>query len=164
MNNLIITAKIQICSYDELHPEEKNLIDCAKDACSRAYAPYSQFQVGVAALLANGEIVSGSNQENVAFPSGLCAERTALFYANSQYPEQAVKSLAIAAYTQGDFIDRPISPCGACRQVMLETEMRYRSPIRILLYGNSEIYIVEGINDLLPLAFGTIDGNADDTD
>ena len=156
MKNFNITAKIQICSYDELPPEEKNLIDCAKEACSRAYAPYSQFQVGAAVLLANGEVVTGSNQENVAFPSGLCAERTVLFYANSQYPEQAVRSLAIAAYTQGDFVDKPISPCGACRQVILETEMRYRSPVRIFLYGKSEIYIVEGIKDLLPLAFDAI--------
>ena len=156
MKKLNITAKIQICNYSELNPEEKNLIDCAKDACSRAYAPYSQFQVGAAALLANGEIVTGNNQENVAFPSGLCAERTALFYAHSQYPEQAVKSLAVAAYTQGDFIEKPISPCGACRQVILETEMRSKSPVRIFLYGKKEIYIVEGIGDLLPLAFNEI--------
>jgi len=154
-----ITAKIQICNYNELQQEEKNLIDCAKEACSRAYAPYSQFQVGAAVVLANGEIVTGNNQENVAFPSGLCAERTALFYANSRYPDQAVKSLAIAAYTQGDFIDKPISPCGACRQVILETEMRYHSPIRIFLYGKSEIYIIKGINDLLPLAFNTLEKN-----
>jgi len=157
MKNFNIAAKICICSYDELLLEEKQLIDCAKEACSRAYAPYSQFQVGAAVLLANGEIITGNNQENVAFPSGLCAERTALFYANSQYPEQAVKSLAIAAYTQGDFIDRPISPCGACRQVILETEIRFQNPVRIYLYGKTEIYIVEGISDLLPLAFNTID-------
>ena len=164
MKNLNILAKIQLCSYNELYSEEKNLINFAKDACFRAYAPYSHFQVGAAALLANGEIVTGNNQENVAFPSGLCAERTALFYANSRYPEQAVKSLAIAAYTQGDFIDRPISPCGACRQVILETEMRYHCPIRIFLYGKSEIYIINGINDLLPLAFGTIERNEDNKD
>jgi len=157
MKNLNITAKIQIYSQNELQSEEKKLIDCAKDACSRAYAPYSQFQVGAAVLLANGEIISGSNQENVAFPSGLCAERTALFYANSQYPDQAVKSLAVAAFTQGDFIDRPISPCGACRQVILETEIRFQSPVRIYLYGKSEIYVIEGIKDLLPLAFNTIE-------
>jgi cytidine deaminase len=157
MRNYNITAKIQICSYDELQSEEKKLIDSAKDACSRAYAPYSQFHVGAAALLANGETVTGTNQENVAFPSGLCAERTALFYANSQYPQQAVQSLAIAAFTQGDFIDKPISPCGACRQVILETEMRYKTPIRILLYGKSAVYIIEGINSLLPLAFGSIE-------
>jgi len=156
MKNLNITAKIQIYSYDELHPEEKKLIDCAKEACSNAYAPYSQFQVGAAVLLANGEIIAGSNQENVAFPSGLCAERTALFYANSQYPKQAVQSLAVAAYTQDDFIDRPISPCGACRQVILETEIRFQCPIRIFLYGKTEIYCIDGIKDLLPLAFNSI--------
>jgi len=156
MKNLNITAKIQIYNYNELQPEEKKLIDCAKDACSRAYAPYSQFQVGAAVLLANGAIVAGSNQENVAFPSGLCAERTALFYANSQYPDQAVKSLAVAAYTQGDFIERPISPCGACRQVILETEIRFQCPVRIYLYGKTDIYIIEGIGDLLPLAFNSI--------
>jgi len=157
MKNLNITTKIRINNYNELQPDEKKLIDCAKDACSRAYAPYSQFRVGAAVLLANGEIVTGSNQENVAFPSGLCAERTALFYANSQYPEQAVKSLAVAAYTQGDFIDRPISPCGACRQVVLETELRFQSPVRIYLYGKTGTYIIEGIGDLLPLAFNTIE-------
>ena len=157
MKNLSITAKIQIYNYNELQSEEKKLIDFAKDACAHAYAPYSQFQVGAAVLLANGEIVAGSNQENVAFPSGLCAERTALFYANSQYPDQEVKSLAVAAYTQGDFLDRPISPCGACRQVILETEIRFQNPVRIYLYGKSEIYVIEGIKDLLPLAFNTID-------
>ena len=157
MKNLKITAKIQICSYGELQQEEKKLIELAKDACTRAYAPYSQFQVGAAVLLANGKIVTGNNQENVAFPSGLCAERTTLFYANSQFPDQTVKSLAVAAYTQGDFLDRPISPCGACRQVVLETEMRYKKPVRIYLYGKSEIYIIEGIENLLPIAFGTIE-------
>ena len=158
MKNFTIAAKVQICSYNELLSEEKILIDCAKESCARAYAPYSQFYVGAAVLLENGEIVSGTNQENVAFPSGLCAERTALFYANSQYPDKAVKSLAVAAFTQGDFIDRPISPCGACRQVILETEMRFKTPIKIFLYGKSEIYVIEGIENLLPLAFGTIEG------
>ena len=157
MKKINITTKIQLCDYNELEPEEKKLIDCAKEACSRAYAPYSQFHVGAAVLLANGEIITGSNQENVAFPSGLCAERTALFYANSQYPEQAVKSLAVAAYTQGDFIASPISPCGACRQVILETEMRSKSPVRIFLYGKTEVIIIEGIGQLLPLAFNTIE-------
>ena len=157
MKKLKIFAKIQICNENKLIQEEKNLIDCAKNACSRAYAPYSQFHVGAAVLLANGEIITGNNQENVAFPSGLCAERTALFYAHSQYPEQAVKSIAVAAFTQGDFIDKPISPCGACRQVILETEMRSKSPVKIYLYGKSEIYIVEGIGNLLPLAFNTIE-------
>jgi len=156
MKNFKIAAKIRIFSYNELQMDEKKLIDCAKGACYRSYAPYSQFQVGAAVLLANGEMVAGSNQENVAFPSGLCAERTALFYANSQYPDQAVKSLAVAAYTHGDFIDKPVSPCGACRQVILEIEKRFKNPVRIYLYGKAEIYVIEGIEDLLPLAFNTI--------
>ncbi|MDR3339463.1 MAG: cytidine deaminase [Candidatus Symbiothrix sp.] len=156
MKYVNLDTKITIYCYEELNLEEKNLIDRAKEATSRAYAPYSKFSVGAAALLQNGEIVTGNNQENVAFPSGLCAERTTLFYANSQYPDQAVLSLAIAAYTEGDFLARPISPCGACRQVILETETRYRHPIRILLYGKEEIYVIEGVHNLLPLAFGSL--------
>jgi cytidine deaminase len=156
MKYLKITAKIQICHYEELLSEEKIIVDKAKEATSRAYAPYSKFQVGAAALLANGEMITGNNQENVAFPSGLCAERTTLFYAHSQYPDKAVKALAIAAYTAGDFLDRPISPCGACRQVLLETEMRFKQPVKIILYGKKEILIVESIKDLLPLAFDSL--------
>ena len=153
MRYLKITAKIGICNYEELLSEEKIIVDKAKEATSRAYAPYSKFQVGAAALLANGEIITGNNQENVAFPSGLCAERTTLFYAHSQYPDEAVLALAIAAYAEGDFLDRPISPCGACRQVMLETEMRFHQPVKIILYGKKEILIAESVKDLLPLAF-----------
>ena len=156
MKYLKITAKIRICNYEELLSEEKFIVDKAKEATFRAYAPYSKFKVGAAALLANGEIITGNNQENVAFPSGLCAERTTLFYAQSQYPDDAVKALAIAAYTEGDFLDRPISPCGACRQVMLETEMRFKQPIEIILYGKKEILIVDSIKDLLPLAFDSL--------
>jgi len=153
MRYLKITAKIRICNYEELFSEEKIIVDKAKEATFRAYAPYSKFKVGTAALLANGEIITGNNQENVAFPSGLCAERTTLFYAHSQYPNEAVQALAIAAYTEGDFLDRPISPCGACRQVMLETEMRFNQPVKIILYGKKEILIAESVKDLLPLAF-----------
>ncbi|MDR3218322.1 MAG: cytidine deaminase [Dysgonamonadaceae bacterium] len=156
MKPVNLQTKVTIYCYEELNSAEKSLIDKAKEATSRAYAPYSKFSVGAAALLQNGEIVTGNNQENVAFPSGLCAERTTLFYANSQYPDQAVLSLAIAAYTGGDFLARPISPCGSCRQVILETETRYRHPIRILLYGKEEIYVIEGIQNLLPLAFGSL--------
>ena len=157
MKYLKITAKVRICSYEELLSEEKIIVDRAKEATFRAYAPYSKFRVGAAALLANGEVISGNNQENVAFPSGLCAERTTLFYAHSQYPGEAVQSLAVAAYTEGDFLDRPISPCGACRQVMLETEMRFNRPMKIILYGKKEIFIVESVKDLLPLAFDSIE-------
>jgi cytidine deaminase len=156
MKYLKITAKIRICNYEELSSEEKNIVDHAKEATFRAYAPYSGFRVGAAALLENGKIITGNNQENVAFPSGLCAERTTLFYAHSQYPDEAVRALAIAAYTEGDFLDRPISPCGACRQVMLETEMRFNHPVKVILYGKKEIFIVENIKDLLPLAFNSL--------
>lgn len=153
MKDLNIQTIIKVCQYDELSDQDKQLIDKAKEMTQHSYAPYSKFKVGAAALLANGAIVTGSNQENAAYPSGLCAERTTLFYANSQYPDQAVLTLAIAARTEQDFIDNPIPPCGACRQVILETETRYKHPVRILLYGKKEIYLIKGIRNLLPLSF-----------
>jgi cytidine deaminase len=154
MKNLNIFAKIRVCNYEELNLSEKKLIDAAKVSTQRAYAPYSHFQVGAAVLLANNEIITGNNQENAAYPSGLCAERTALFYANSRFPDEAVDAIAIAAYTHGDFLDEPITPCGACRQVILEAQNRYKHPVRILLYGRKTIYVIEKISDLLPLSFG----------
>lgn len=153
MKDLTIKSIIKVCQYDELSDEDKKLIDQSIEATKRSYAPYSKFSVGAAALLDNEITVTGNNQENAAYPSGLCAERTTLFYANSQYPESAVKTLAIAAITERDFIDTPIPPCGACRQVILETEKRFGNSIRILLYGKECIYIVEGIGSLLPLSF-----------
>ncbi len=153
MKDLTIKSIIKVCQYDELSDEDKKLIDQSIEATKRSYAPYSKFSVGAAALLDNGITVTGNNQENAAYPSGLCAERTTLFYANSQYPESAVKTLAIAARTERDFIETPIPPCGACRQVILETEKRFGNSIRILLYGKKCIYIVEGIGSLLPLSF-----------
>ena len=157
MENKNITTKIIVCLYEELNDEEKKLVDAAKEASNRSYAPYSRFQVGAAVRLAGGVLVSGSNQENAAYPSGTCAERTTLFYANSQYPDRAVEALAIAAQTGGKFIEHPTAPCGACRQVILETEERYRHPIRIYLYGTNEVYIVDSIVGLLPLCFGKSD-------
>ena len=109
--------------------------------------------MGAAARLANGTVVTGTNQENAAYPSGLCAERTTLFYANSQYPDQAVETLAIAARNERDFLDDPIPPCGACRQVMLETEKRFKQPMRILLFGKKGIYEMKSVCALLPLSF-----------
>ena len=153
MKDLNITTTIQVCRFDELSADDQSLLDSAIEATQRSYAPYSRFSVGAAARLANGVVVTGSNQENAAYPSGLCAERTALFYANSRYPDQAILTLAIAARTERDFIDNPIPPCGACRQVILETEKRFNTPIRILLYGKEEIYLIKGIRGLLPLSF-----------
>lgn len=153
MKDLTITATIKVYQPDELSPADRALMKAAKEATARSYAPYSRFSVGAAAQLADGTIVTGTNQENAAYPSGLCAERTTLFYANSQHPDQPVVTLAIAARTEKDFIDMPIPPCGACRQVILETEKRYKQPIRILLYGKKCIYEVRSISDLLPLSF-----------
>lgn len=153
MRDLTITAIIKVYQPDELNETDRRLIETAMEATARSYVPYSHFSVGAAALLADGTVVSGTNQENAAYPSGLCAERTTLFYANSQYPDQPVDTLAVAARTEKDFIDDPIPPCGACRQVILETEKRYGHPIRILLYGKKCIYEIKSIGDLLPLSF-----------
>ena len=158
MKELKINIPIAVYTYDELSDADRQLIDTARQATYRSYAPYSHFSVGAAVRLVNGEIVSGSNQENAAYPSGICAERTALFYANAQYPDLPVEALAIAARnTQGEFLPHPISPCGACRQVMLETEQRHAHPMRILLYGTRQIYEVKQVGDLLPFAFSEIE-------
>ena len=154
MKEITLESEIRVCSYEELDQADKRLIDEAKEATRRSYAPYAHFHVGAAARLANGSVITGNNQENAAYPSGICAERTTLFYANAQYPEEAVETLAIAARTEKDFLDSPIPPCGACRQVMLETEKRFNRPMRIMLYGKKEIYVMEGVGTLLPLSFG----------
>ena len=149
-----IEIPYEVHAIEELDGQDKLLMEAAREATRRSYAPYSRFHVGAAALLENGMVVTGTNQENVASPSGLCAERTTLFYANSQYPDVPVVALAIAACSEdGVTPSYPISPCGACRQVMLETEKRYRKPMRILLCGAEEVIVVESARDLLPFAF-----------
>ena len=154
MKKLTIEIPYEVYSFGELNEEDRNLVETAREATRKSYAPYSKFHVGAAALLENGIVVTGNNQENVAYPSGLCAERTALFYANSQYPEVAVKALAIAArHADGTPHRGIITPCGACRQVMLETEKRFGTPMRILLCGEKEVYVMESVKDLLPLSF-----------
>jgi cytidine deaminase len=154
MKKLTIEIPYEVYSFGELNEEDRNLVETAREATRKSYAPYSKFHVGAAALLENGIVVTGNNQENVAYPSGLCAERTALFYANSQYPEVAVKALAIAArHADGTPHRGIITPCGACRQVMLETEKRFGTPMRILLCGEEEIYVIESVKHLLPLCF-----------
>lgn len=153
MKELTITAVLNVYKFEELTEADRTLLQAAMDATKRSYAPYSKFSVGAAARLNNDVIVTGTNQENAAYPSGLCAERTTLFYANSQYSDQAVATLAVAARTERDFLDAPIPPCGACRQVILETEKRFNQPMRILLYGKEEVYEVKSIRDLLPLSF-----------
>jgi cytidine deaminase len=138
---------------DELSDTEKKLLEAAKEAAETAYAPYSRFQVGAAVLLDNGEVVKGSNQENAAYPSGLCAERVAMFYANATWPKAAITHLAVAAKNGKAFINLPIAPCGACRQSLLEAEHRQGSPIKVLLYGAGETACIESVKALLPLSF-----------
>jgi cytidine deaminase len=154
MQEVELKSVIKACQMDELTAEEQHLVQMAIAATDRSYAPYSHFRVGAAVRLANGVELSGSNQENAAYPSGLCAERTTLFYAGAQYPDEPVRMLAIAARgTDGELTFEPTGPCGACRQVIVESETRAGGPIRILLYGRKCIYIVEGIRALLPLCF-----------
>jgi len=159
MREYKIEAVVHVCDVEDLSEDDRELVEAAKQATNGSYAPYSKFNVGAAARLQDGTIVIGANQENAAYPSGLCAERTALFAAGAQYPDQAVVALAIAARKGKRFIPQPVSPCGACRQVISETEDRYGIPIRILLYGIDGTLVSEGITPLLPLRFGGEDMN-----
>ncbi len=154
MKEMVINTKVVVCSLDELSPVDKEVVDAARAATANSYAVYSRFNVGAAVRLADGTIVCGTNQENAAYPSGLCAERTTLFWANSQYPTLPVEVLAIAARTEQGELEKPIPPCGACRQVILETEKRFNKAMRIILYGAKECYVIEdGVKALLPLSF-----------
>ncbi|MDR3651565.1 MAG: cytidine deaminase [Paludibacter sp.] len=153
MQRKTIETNLSIYKFDELEESKQELIHKAKEQVNKAYAPYSGFFVGAAVELENGEIFAGSNQENSAYPSGLCAERIAMFYANAQYPDVAVKSIAIAAFTNGNYLQEPITPCGSCRQVLLESEMRFEKDITILLYGTKYVFVLENVKQLLPLCF-----------
>lgn len=153
MKEFKIETQVKCFEYEELPENYRLLIDTAKQQTQTAYAPYSKFFVGAALLLENGEILAGSNQENAAYPSGLCAERTTLFYANARFPNEKIKALAVAAFQNGEFLDVPISPCGACRQVMLEFEQKAKQPMDILLYGKQGVYLLKGATSLLPFSF-----------
>lgn len=144
---------IEASSLEKLEPIEQRLVSKAKSAAKKAYAPYSKFFVGSAVLLENGEIFTGSNQENAAFPSGICAERTALFAAASNFPEVPVKTIVITAMANEKIVRTPVSPCGTCRQVILQTQNRYAKSIKIILFGDEKSYILEDARDLLPLPF-----------
>ena len=147
---------IRIAEYeqlDELSEEQANLVKRAIESAKHAYAPYSEFRVGAALILANGEIVTGNNQENAAYPSGICAERVAIFYAGANYPGIPVKMIAVTALKDGDLQEEPVSPCGGCRQVMLEKESQGKAPMEVILYGTKKIQILKNATDLLPLPF-----------
>lgn len=152
-NNFKHLKYVQEQKSMEMDTKILKLIDSAKEATKNAYCPYSDFHVGAAVLLENGEIISGSNQENAAYPSGMCAERVAIFHANHSFPDVPVTAIAIAANYKHSFLKRPISPCGSCRQVLLETETRFKKDIEVYLLGEEESFHLSAIKDLLPLAF-----------
>lgn len=153
MKEVVINTKVTSCLQQELPAELCELVEMAKKKTQDAYCPYSHYHVGAAALLADGQVVTGANQENAAYPSGLCAERTTLFAANANNPTTPVEALAVACFTDGHFTHDPASPCGACRQVMLETEHRFGKPMKVILYGERECYVFDSAADLLPVCF-----------
>lgn len=141
-------------SLEELKPQDKELMLKAVEIRKKAYAPYSKFQVGVALLLDNGELVTGSNQENAAYPSGLCAERVAIFYAGANFPDNKVEKIFISASPVDKELDKPIPPCGACRQSIAEYEIKQDASIEIYFMGaKGEIIKSDSLKDLLPLLF-----------
>lgn len=140
-------------SIEELKEGDRELVLAAREASKDAYAPYSNFHVGAALRLANGMVIKGNNQENASFTTGLCAERVALFYASASFPKVPVSTLAVTAENSNGLIASPVKPCGSCRQAMVETESRFRQPIRIILDGESKIQVFEGVKNLLPFAF-----------
>ena len=153
MKTIDIHIEIGFCQLDELSAEDQELVNAAIKATDNSYAPHSHFHVGAAIRLADGSVVIGANQENAAFPSGLCAERTAIFAAQAQRPDQSVSVLAIAARNANGLLKDPVTPCGSCRQVMMEVEDRYKQPVRTLLYGTNGVYIINSVKDLMPLSF-----------
>lgn len=156
MKEEMIEIRLRKGRIEELSASERRGMEMALAAAEKAYAPYSGFHVGAAAELEDGTLVPGSNQENAAYPSGLCAERTALFTASAQYPDVAVRALYVVAMKDGVVQDK-ISPCGGCRQVISEMEHRYGQPIRVWLCGRTEFCWVESADELLPLSFGSDD-------
>jgi cytidine deaminase len=141
-------------SLIELDKADGELLEQAILASETAYSPYSTFQVGAAVLLSGGMVIRGNNQENAAYPSGLCAERVALFFAQSQYPDIPIDSIAIFAKSKEFKLDKPVTPCGSCRQVMAEYENRHGRKLRVIMAnGDGLVQIVEGMENLLPLMF-----------
>ncbi|MBE6239939.1 MAG: cytidine deaminase [Bacteroidales bacterium] len=155
-NKEIKIAYLEYQSIDELEAKDKELAQAAVEATELAYAPYSKFNVGAAVLFEDGVIIKGSNQENAAYPSGLCAERTALFYASASRPDKAMTAIAIAASQDGQLCETPATPCGACRQVMAQYQLKSGLPMMVLLVGAHKIWKFEKIDDLLPLIFDSI--------
>lgn len=154
MDAMTISATFQVAQLEELTVDERKLVERAVSQTERSYAPYSGFHVGAAVRLVNGVTFGGCNQENAAYGVTMCAERSALFAAGAEQPDVAVEAIAIAARdTKGELTEEPVSPCGVCRQAMVETETRYHRRLRILLYGRRHTLVIDGISTLMPLAF-----------
>ncbi|MGO3706527.1 MAG: cytidine deaminase [Mesonia hippocampi] len=140
----------------ELEQAEQTLMQKAAEARDKAYAPYSKFHVGAAILLSSGAIVTGSNQENAAYPSGLCAERTAIYYAGANFPNDTIAKIAITVKSETTPVNSPASPCGACRQAIAEYEFKQKQPIEIIFMGETgEVYKVKSLTALLPFTFNS---------
>ncbi len=153
VNRKIEINYIEYDSMDELSVKDKELMESAIRALDGSYAPYSDFNVGAALRLSDGTIVTGANQENIAYPSGLCAERTAIFAAHSAHPQQNIEAIAIVAGQGGKVLETVVTPCGACRQVMAESQMRAGTPIRVLLGGAGKVLEFASVGDILPFIF-----------
>jgi cytidine deaminase len=154
VNTINTNIVIKECSFSELEIKEQELLTKAKTIAQKAYAPYSKFFVGSAILMQNGEIVLGNNQENAAYPSGICAERTAIFSASALFPNSAINTIAIYAQTSEFVIKQPVYPCGACRQSIIEYEHKFKQPIKLLLMGqDSKVHLVESMSSILPFSF-----------
>ena len=155
-NKEIKIAYTEYASLDELSAHDRILAEAAIEAVATSYAPYSNFNVGAAVRFNDGEIVKGSNQENAAYPSGMCAERTALFYASASRPGVPMNALAIAAAQNGELIPEPVAPCGACRQVMIQYQLKSGNPMEIILIGANRIWKFANVESLLPFVFDSI--------
>ncbi len=157
MKHKDIICHIDVLKAEELSKEDFFLVEESKKATENSYSPYSQFAVGAALRLTDGTVFTGANQENVSYPCGLCAERSALFYAMAQKPKVAVSTLAISAKNNEGFLSHPISPCGLCRQALLEYEKKFGQKITVYLNGTQGIYRVESIESLLPIQFDSLE-------
>lgn len=155
MKEYNINTLVRVVRENELTAEDKALITEAIHAAEGSYSPYSHFAVGAALLLASGETVTGSNQENASYPAGCCAERTALYWTGANHKGESIKAMAVAARNGGTLTEVPVSPCGICRQVLSETEQRQGTPIRLLLYSTKDIYVVDSVASLFPLSFSS---------
>lgn len=156
MKKEIVNISIEVYqSFDKLPENIQNLFNKAQQAREQAYAPYSHFKVGAAVLLDSGEIVIGNNQENAAYPSGLCAERVAVYSAAANFPSQKIRALAVAVNDKNNRLDKPAAPCGSCRQSLFEFEQKQKTPFPVYFMGEKgKIIKSNSVSDLLPFGFG----------